>query len=273
MIDMRCADGSGTIFPAPFIVGAPRSGTTLLRMMLDAHPALAIPPETGFVGTLTSPAYDSISRQAFLAHVTGSENWIDFQLPAHALAADLESLQPFSLAEAVRRFYRLYAARFDKSRWGDKTPDHGLVLTKISALLPEARFVHLIRDGRDVAVSLRNVKFAPSRSYADLAVYWSERVGTMRAQGRECANYLEMRYEALITQTEPVLRRICEFLELPFSGRMLRYYDQSPRRLQEHEGRIGPDGNVLITKEQRIAQQYRVTQPPDPSRIGAWRRS
>lgn len=256
----------------PFIVGAPRSGTTLLRMMLDAHPAIAIPPETGFLLTLLeqSPA-PRMTWKDFFTFITQFETWIDFHLSHEAFADRLHRLDPFSLSDGLRCFYQLYAERFAKPRWGDKTPNYGLRLREIGALLPEARFLHLIRDGRDVAASLRDLWFSPSRDFDALARDWSWRVQTIRSQGAHSPFYLEVRYEELLTETEAVLRRICAFLQLDFSDQMLRYYHFSPARLQEHESRIRADGTLVITKEERFAMQRLTTRPPDRSRHGAWR--
>src|SRR4029434_6926754 len=137
---------------APFIVGVPRSGTTLLRIMLDAHPQLAIPPETGFLSRLVRLPWlwaAGLGRRRLLTIITRAESWPDFHLDAHALAEALDAVKPFTLADGLRAFYRLYAARFNKSLWGDKTPLYGRHAYSIARLLPEARFIHLIRDGRD----------------------------------------------------------------------------------------------------------------------------
>lgn len=260
-----------THFPSPFIVGAPRSGTTLLRMMIDAHPDLAIPPETAFIPELLQQPPDDFSWRNFFEFVTGFETWKDFHVDPDAFFDLLQRLAPSCLAEAVRCFYQLYAERFAKTRWGDKTPNYGLHLQLISSLLPEARFVHLIRDGRDVAVSIRGLWFAPSNDFRELGADWDWRVRTIREQGSACPQYLEVRFEELISNTAFVLRRICAFLELDFHPRMLNYYEYSPARLEEHESRYRPDGALLISKQERQAMQSLTTRPPNASRCGAWK--
>lgn len=105
----------------PFIIGAPRSGTTLLRFMLDAHPEMAIPPETGFV-----PLAGGLGRQDFFDRLThfppGAPNWSDFGLDASDFRAGLDQIDPFTCSQGLRTFYRLYAAKHDKPRYGEKTP-------------------------------------------------------------------------------------------------------------------------------------------------------
>src|SRR5688572_7375160 len=152
--------------PLPMIVGSPRSGTTLLRLMLDAHPELAIPPETGFLVLGEQLAEEGeAARDQFFAAVTGyppdAPAWLDFGIPAETFRLRLRQLDPFTVSDGFRLFYRMYAQRFGKPRGGDKTPMYCRHLQAIERLLPEARFVHIIRDGRDAAVSLRRQWFSP----------------------------------------------------------------------------------------------------------------
>src|SRR3954469_18823941 len=94
-------------FPAPFIVGVARSGTTLLRLMLDAHPDLAIPPETGFIAELQRRFQSGSPSAAEFADVlTSFVTWPDFHLKRETLAAELDALQPFETSEGLRLFYR-----------------------------------------------------------------------------------------------------------------------------------------------------------------------
>lgn len=262
--------------PMPIVVGAPRSGTTLLRLMLDAHPALAIPPETGFLRDAARlAAGDASARGALFASITQhppeAPNWPDFGLEAAALHAALAAIDTFDVAEGVRAFYRLYAARFGKARYGDKTPLYCLHLPEIEALLPEAHFIHLVRDGRDVALSLRENWFAPARDLAGLARHWTQWVSRARSDGAERRRYLEVRYEELVEKPQTVLERICAFLALPFDAAMLRHHERAAERLAEHGERLRSDGSVALSKTERARQQQRALGPPDRTRIQAWR--
>lgn len=262
--------------PMPFIVGAPRSGTTLLRFMLDAHSDLAIPPETGFLipcAQLKTKKENLEEElvQAILHFPVDAPAWEDFQISEADFRAKIRRIRPLTVAEGVRAFYELYAARFGKPRWGDKTPLYCMHLDVIEKLLPEAHFLHIIRDGRDAGLSLRNLWFSPGDDITTLAAYWYRVVSTARAQGAGCRHYLEVRYEDVVLRTEDVLRQICSFLELSYEPAMLRYFERSPERLQEHRERTRTDGQVVVTKDHRLEQQRRTMQPPDPSRIFAWK--
>jgi hypothetical protein len=267
----------GPVMPLfPVIVGAPRSGTTLLRLMLDAHPDLAIPPETGFLAPLAQlVGLDATNPQPTIAIMTGTPadapTWPDFGIDLPALERALQALAPFSPGDAARTFYRLYAGRHDKPRFGDKTPTYTAHIAAIGRLLPEARFIHLIRDGRDVAVSLRNQWFAPGRDMGILGRYWSERVTEARRQGLGSDRYIEIHYEALVGAPEPALRQICDFIELPFDDAMLRHHERAEARLAEHGARLDRHGREVVSRARRRAQQTKTREPLDPSMIGGWR--
>lgn len=262
--------------PMPLIVGSPRSGTTLLRLMLDAHPDLAIPPETGFLAMPLAPATGPATAAWFGQTVSHwppeAPAWADFGIDAQHYSERLAHIRPFDPAEGFRLFYRMYAEKFGKRRWGDKTPLYGLYLPQLASLLPEAHFIHIIRDGRSAALSLRRQWFSPGDSMVEQARYWCHNVSTTRAHGANCPRYTELRYERLLTDTESELRRLCERLELPFAPEMLNYHQRSAQRLQEHQARVAVDGRVIVTQARRHAQQVMTTQPPDLQRVDNWRR-
>jgi hypothetical protein len=263
----------------PFIVGSPRSGTTLLRFMLDAHPELAIPPETGFLRfarELEGEGQGEEIRGKLFALVVSfppsAPAWEDFGISSEELRKRLEALDPFTVADGVRLFYRMYAERFDKPRWGDKTPLHCREMPWIEELLPEAHFIHLVRDGRDASLSLRRTWFSPGSDVETLARYWLENVEAAREGGAAVRHFLEVRYEDLVAKPEPVLRRICDFLDLAYRDEMLRYPERAALRLAEHRGRQRADGSILLSQEERLRQQSLTRQSPVGSRVGVWER-
>jgi hypothetical protein len=239
--------------PIPFIVGAPRSGTTLLRVMLDAHPDLTIPPETYFFPRiLRTCGTGSDSAGCFLERLLSHRRWTEFQVDAELLKERVSRLRPFQFGDALRVFYGLYAAKFSKPRWGDKTPGYSSWMNLIQTHIPEARFVHLIRDGRDVALSIKGLSFGPN-SIEEAAGWWVARVAKARDQVMDIRYYLEIRYEDLILDTEPTLRKICEFIDLPWDPVLLEYREGAEQRLADLRD---------------IALKIR---PPDASRVGRWR--
>ena len=254
--------------PMPVVVGVGRSGTTLLRLMLDSHPLLAMPPETAFLPAVHACRAE-LDAEGFVDLLAAAPTWPDFHLDAEALRSEVCSLQPFSTTAALRLFYHAYAARFGKPRCGDKTPFYCRHLPAVEALLPEAHFIHLIRDGRDVALSLRPLWFAPGRDMATLAGYWQEGIAIARRDGARCRRYLEVRYEELIADPAGVLRRICDFVALPYAAEMLSYPARAAERIGEVRDQSLP-GRV-VSREQRLRQHPFVASPPRADRSGRWR--
>ena len=257
--------------PAVFVVGAARSGTTLMRLMLDAHPQVAIPHETAFVPSALALG-GGAGRDELARFLLGFPTWPDMATSEGELRDALAAVEPFTLADGLRAFYLRYAAVRGKPRWGDKTPSYALHLPAIAAAFPEARFVHLIRDGRDVAVSLRPLWFAPGQDMTTLAHEWSRHVLAARAAGaRLGTRYLEVRYEDLVRDPRLELARVTDLLELPFAAEMLGYFQGATTRLLEGQARYDAAGRVLVTQEQRLRNQALAQRPLEPARIGRWR--
>lgn len=256
--------------PIPFIVGSPRSGTTLLAMMLDSHSELAMPPETHFLpklGSLVASAENP--KESFFEAITHHARWPDFQLDVSEFRRKLAALSsPFQLNDALRQFYGLYSESLGKPRWGEHTHFYGNYQKLITKLFPEAHFIHVIRDGRDVALSLQKCWWT-SNDLKEQAVSWSERVTTIR-QARS-AHYMEIRYEELVQSPEATLQRVCEYLDLPFQMEMLLYHRRAGERLQYKLK--GLETNFSVSGEGRLALHQLLFLPPDPSRIGVWKRS
>ena len=265
--------------PVPFVVGAPRSGTTLLRLMLDAHRDLAIPPETYFVpkaakrwSQFPRPNRPRDRLEGYLDDVTGHKRWPDFHLDADAYRERVRAARPDSLGDAVRAFYEMYAEKVGKPRWGDKTPYYVRKMDVIKEVLPEARFVHLIRDGRGVAQSIMHLWFGPD-TIEEAAEFWVARIDEARRKARRLGDhYIEVRYEDVVRDPEPHLRRICEFVELPWDERILTYYEHIDERIamETPPEEIAPDGRVVATEE-RLKIMENLSRPPDPSRIDRWK--
>ena len=259
--------------PMPIVVGVPRSGTTLLRLMLDAHPLVAVPPETYFLLSVAMArrAGEVETLEQLFRLVTSTPVWDDFKVSREAYYERLRALEPFTISDGLRAFYRLYAERFDKPRWGDKTPRYARMMLSIERLLPEARFVHVIRDGRDVALSLRTTWFAPGQDVASLAQFWRQRIENTRKLAASCSHYLEIRYEDLVHTTRDVLTTICRFTDLPFDERMEAYHRSAKDRLDDLAAHRNPDGSVKVSRESRLLIHQLSTQPPTGTRIGRWR--
>jgi Sulfotransferase family len=198
----------------PFVVGCARSGTTLLRAMLDSHPDLAVPPESHFIPKMIGPPADVANE---LADDPNFRNW-GIPIPDIRVAS--------SYADAVRMVYAAYAASANKPRYADKTPAYVLHIPLIAQIFPESCFLHIIRDGRDTALSLVQWPSGPD-SLQEAALRWRRYVVAGRLAGaRLVERYMEVRYEELIDDPESTLRAVCAYLRLDYAPAMLDYPDR-----------------------------------------------
>ena len=124
--------------------------------------------------------------------------------------------------------FALYTSRQGKARYAEKTPINVLHIELLADVFPEARFIHLIRDGRDVALSYLDTDFGAS-SLPEAAVQWRRFVRKGRRSGARVGahRYQEVRYEDLVADPDTVLRSLCEFIDLPFDPSMLRYHERA----------------------------------------------
>lgn len=259
--------------PVPFIVGVTRSGTTLLRLMLDAHSELAIPPETHFVPSLikTTRKGGSTCEEAH-GVVTGHRQWGDFNLDSSELLNRYCALPQVDPETTIRAFFELYAEREGKPRWGDKTPNYIKRMKQIEHWIPEARFIHMVRDGRDAALSRFKRVLKDPPPMETVAERWVRKIEDARADGAELGHYIEVQYEELVRDTETQLRRVAEFLELPWEDSMLRYYERAEERLSEmHRDLPGAEGKPLRPADHRKEAHLLTSKPPDPSRLARWK--
>ncbi|HKJ36684.1 MAG TPA: sulfotransferase [Solirubrobacterales bacterium] len=259
--------------PAPFIVGVTRSGTTLLRLMLDAHPDLAIPPETHFVPQLIrKTGKRGISCEEAHGVVTGHRQWGDFGLDSGELLRRYCELDQIDPESTVRTFFELYAEREGKPRWGDKTPNYVKRMRQIERTIPEARFIHMIRDGRDAALSRFKRLLKDPPPIEQVAGRWVKKIEGARDDARKLDGYLEVSYEDLVRDTETQLKRVCEFIELPWDPRILRYYERADERLAEMTRDLpGDDGKPMRPADHRKEAHLLTRKPPDPSRLARWK--
>jgi len=204
--------------PPFFIVGCPRSGTTLLQVLIDSHADIAIPPESFLFdrfGRLWSRYGDLARPKARLALAT--DLLADERIRDWSLAATPEQLVAAArepgAAGLVDALFRLYAEPRGKRRWGDKTPQHALCLPALLALFPKARVIHLVRDGRDVAESTARIPIGPSSMLA-IARRWNRYMTVLREAATRLPpdQFLEIRFEALVRDPAAARRQVLAFI-------------------------------------------------------------
>lgn len=212
-----------------FIVGCPRSGTTLLQLMLHAHPAIAIPPENRFLLEL----YDHRERFGDLRELHNRRKVAQFivkrrRSKVRDYGLNINSThrhivrEAWTVGSAAGAVFRSYAARFGKRRWGDKRPAYIQRLDVVLRMFPDAQVIHIVRDGRDCVSSLKRMPWWEGGSMVAIWTWRAAIIKGRRARARlPDDSYIEVRYEDLITATEDELRRLCAFLGEDFDEAML----------------------------------------------------
>ncbi len=226
--------------PFVFVVGCPRSGTTLLQRMLDSHPELAVSNDTHFIPRVLK---DELNPRMTSDLVENVLNYKRF--PRLGLSTDIVlevAAKSFDFRGFVTGLYDEFARSHEKKFGGEKTPDYVKHLSLLHALFPWSRFVHIIRDGRDVALSMLEwackKKNGPAKfrlwedqPLAVCALFWRWQVTRGLRDGSLLGPdlYCEVRYEQLVSNPPESLRRIARFLDLSYSERMANYYEGKTR--------------------------------------------
>lgn len=247
-----------------FIVGSARSGTTLLRMMMNAHPEVAVPPESRFIIELW-PGERYIEVQRFLDALAAHGCFQSWDLSIEAVARAIGDTGRVSYAQAVSGAFSAYARVNGKSRWGDKTPRYVERIELLAQLFPGARFIHLVRDGRNVALSYANVPFGP-KTVGKAAALWATRVTAGRVSGSALGGerYLEIRYEDLVEDPSGEVKDICGFLDLDFDAGMLDYTERARGSVLPRATRYNPH---VTEPPQTNVRSWQDSMPPDQIEI------
>jgi len=226
--------------PPFFIVGSARSGTTLLRLMLNAHPEVGVPPESRFIPELW-PGHDEVDVAQYLRKLEGHKRYAMWDLPVGAVKAELGDAGQVPYRKAIDATFRAWAAAHGKQRWGDKTPRYIEHMPLLLNLFPDARFIHLVRDGRNVALSYADVPFGP-KTVAKAAELWAHRVRIGMKEGRamEPGHYIEMYYEDLIEDPAGEIKTLCEFIDLSFEADMLDYTEKARSAMLPRSKELNP---------------------------------
>jgi hypothetical protein len=214
--------------------------------MLDRHSELAIPTESYFVSQLWDRHGERPDSEAFLADVARLERVRAWGVTVDEVRERLPEAPTF--AEAIAAIYRAYADARGKERFGDKTPLYMQKLEVLERAFPDAQYLHLVRDGRDAALSFLAMRRRPRFNWArprglgSFAAQWRWEVEAAREFGAT-RPYHELRYEDLVAEPERRLREVCAFLELGFEPALLDYHrDVDAERLLDHPKLAEPPG-------------------------------
>lgn len=216
-----------------FIIGSGRSGTTLMRAILVSHGTVAIPPESYVIPSVIR-AYQSLNHlpwpdlcRVIIGRFESSQDFRHWEISLAPACREAMELPPArrDLASIIDIVFRCYLNEHfpAATMWGDKSPVNTTYVTWLDKLFPSARYIHLLRDGRDVVNS-----FIHSGIHSSLRAAcedWQDRVRAARRFGERIGGgrYLEIRYEDLVQQPRSQIERVTAFLGLEFNEAMLHH--------------------------------------------------
>jgi len=266
-----------------FIIGNPRSGTTLLRLMVTSHPSIVVPPECGFViwwrekySSWTAASADGGKAEEFIHNLAQSKKIETWELDFEMLLKKIRATRPASYAALVSLVYAAYAQRQKHGfkRWGDKNNFHVRHVATLHAIFPGAQFIHIVRDGRDIACSYRQLSeakiasaYAPKlpTSIDAIAAEWKTNLEAVRADfARLPANqHSELRYEDLVLDPETTLRKLCGFLGERYETQMLDYHILNRRDILEPREFLQWKAKTLEAPDASNLGKFRTELPPE----------
>ena len=213
--------------PYVFLVGSPRSGTTMLKRMVNAHPWVAITRETHWI-----PRYyekrkgvteEGYVTERLVQHLFEHPRFEQMKFKHKALLKIIQEQPGLTYAALVSQIFDNYGRRKNKPLVGDKTPTYVRKLPMLHKLWPNARLVHLIRDGRDVWLSMKHWRMAAKSAgkfaswnvdpLVTTALWWKALVGIGRRDGNAIGKdlYREFKYEQLVAQPRDRMPKACPF--------------------------------------------------------------
>lgn len=233
----------------PIFIGAcPRSGTTLLRTMLNTHPDIAIPRETRFApfaweGRMRWRNLHRRAARERFARVVFEADWSRADRLATPVDVAVERMgdAPPTLGSLVGTCFLLYAEATGKSRWGDKRPMYARYLDMVFTFFPDAQYINVIRDPRAAVASMRKLKWFDGRIEPGLDL-WARSMRAVEPWRKVLHRdqYLDIRYEDLVADPEAVLGQIADFLTLDRAtiSTMLTYHEHVDETAMRYHARL-----------------------------------
>ena len=255
--------------PFLFITGRPRSGTTLLMSLFDAHPNVSIPPECQFVVNLHSK-YEHVKDwnkkiiDEFIEDLKIQWRFDFWKINLEQLKESLISYKgTTTYADVCKQVYLLNKSVFPKEKillLGDKNPGYTIYTELLLRIFPNAKFIHIIRDYRDNLVSIRNVDF--ELPITSMVVYkWTYFIRKFRiAMKRNPNNHIEIRYEDLVTNPETEMKKLCDFAGIDYRKDVFNFHEKTDEVLK------------IYPKEIMIKYFSSLMNKVNTSRIGLWKK-
>lgn len=232
----------------------------MLRLMLNQHSMVCVPFETVFIPEFyyRISEYETLDKRVKVEKLLDdiiANPWVEKGglIPDRGKVLDKN---PSGYAELVDAIFRTFAEQKAKAIWGDKTPTYVDDIDVLDRLFPECRVIHVVRDGRDVALSLAGISWG-STNLIKNAREWRWKVVMGRKMGNMLRDrYLEIPYENLVTDPSGTLSSVCSFLSIAYEEEMLKY----------------PETAAAAMPEKSLKWHRSSVSAPDPKKIDAWRK-
>lgn len=262
-----------------FILANPRSGSSMLRIICESHSQLSVPPESGFMEWWYSKygswhLDDSKNNERvfdFVFDLMSSKKIETWQLDEEALIKLILSEKPKSYAALISLVYITFANMKGKriAYWGDKNNYYIHKTQLLHNLYPNAKYIHLVRDGRDVATSYKALQdieatspYAPklNTEIEEIAAEWDQNNKTLLVFFRQIDSekVLRIRFEDVLENLEESCKTICSFLDVPFDNKMLQYYKWNKK--------------LAIEPSETMAWKQKTLEKPDLGTIGKYKK-
>jgi hypothetical protein len=232
-----------------FILGCPRSGTTMLQQALNRHSGIVVPPETKYFSAfLGHPRKYQLRRLQRI----NEDLHINVSPPEHTIRAPLQARGFFNrIADA----YLTRLGRHNITFFGEKTPQHSGYVPQIRRVFPDAKFLWIYRDGRDVALSMRKVEWMNRNIAVNFLVWLFHYHRQMHIAKDKALDILFIKYEDLVSQPRQELSRVTDFLRVPFEPQV-----------------AWGNGNREGILEWEYAWKSQALKPITTERIGNWQK-
>jgi hypothetical protein len=250
-----------------FIVGAQRSGSTLLRLILNAHSQIAVPEEARFLVPLLK--WENVTRtfsgdrlRRLRSYIADHPQFALWNYDASDFLTAIASREQIGLHDFIDRMYRSFCAAEKKTVWGDKSLFFAHIPV-LHALFPEAKFIHIVRDGRDVFHSWRRID--PTKDNAAVvALDWRYKLRKVEGDFARLpdTHHLTIRYEDLLAEPQAVLARVCALVGVDYESTMLDFYKTSRFYIGQHHSEL-----IFSPLDKANAEKWRRTLTPREQRI------
>ncbi len=250
-----------------FVIGAERSGTTLLMTMVGCHPRIAVPEVAWYYPRFRPYLYtygDLTNDENF--RILAEEMIFGLKIPFWGMKVNPKTIVDEIISEVRERsFAGIYCAMLEKyarevgnkPRWGEKTPYNLFFIKEIKEDFPNAQFIFITRDGRDASADYLRSAFGPTNIFCAAKIWklcqnavrpWREKLSS--------SEWMDVKYETLVRKPEQTLKQVCDFLNEDYSPSMLEFYKTDIAKQRGTRRDHKPLGSPISDKYIGIYKEY-----------------